>query len=74
MQREREYDLFEQLPDGSPVWRGHAIGRDDAEAKLRSVASSTPNECFALYLPTKEVILRLNASASVDPQASAAPC
>jgi hypothetical protein len=70
---EREYDLFEMLPDGAPVWRGHARGLVDAEAKLRQIAESTDNECFALYLPTKETIIRLNAS-PLDSQASATVC
>lgn len=74
MQREREYDLFERLPDGAPVWRGHAFGLNDADAKLRSIAGTTTNEVFALYLPSKEVVLRLNASPSADAQADAAPC
>jgi hypothetical protein len=72
MQSEREYDLFERLPDGAPVWRGHAFGLDEAEAKLHSLASVTANECFALYLPKMAVVLRLNASSSADPEANAA--
>ncbi len=74
MQREREYDLFERLPDGAPIWRGRASGLNDANAKLRDIASNTSNECFALYLPTKEIVLRLNASRSADSEAGLAPC
>lgn len=74
MQREREYDLFERLPDGSPLWRGRASGMNEADAKLRNIAGSTSNECFALYLPTKEVVLRLNTSPSADSEADLAPC
>jgi len=73
MQQEREYDLFEQFPDGSPIWRGRASGLNDAEAKLRSLASTTANECFALYLPTKQVVLRVNVAQSADPEADLAP-
>jgi hypothetical protein len=74
MRREREYDLFERFPDGSPIWRGRASGLNDAEAKLRNLASTTTNECFALYLPTKEIVLRVNAAASADPEADLARC
>jgi len=74
MQREREYDLFERLPDGSPIWRGRASGLNDANAKLRNIANGTSNECFALYLPTKEVVVRFNASVSKDAEADRAPC
>jgi len=57
---EREYELFEQLPDGSPVWRDHASGLYNVRLKLRRIAQTTQNECFAIYLPTKEVVARLN--------------
>ena len=57
---EREYELFEQLPDGSPVWRDHASGLQNVRLKLRRIAQTTANECFAIYLPTKEVVARLN--------------
>jgi hypothetical protein len=57
---EREYEIFEQLPDGSPVWRGHASGLASVRMKLQELARTTPNECFAMYLPTKEVVARLN--------------
>lgn len=58
---EREYELFEQLPDGAPIWRGHASGLHNVRAKLEEMARNTTNECFAIYLPTKEVVARLNA-------------
>ena len=76
MQIEREYDLFERFPDGSPIWRGRASGLKEADTKLRSIANATSNECFALYLPTKEVVLRLNdpQSANPQPEANRAPC
>ena len=72
--REREYDLFERFPDGSPIWRGRASGLNDAEVKLRSLAGTTSNECFALYLPTKEIVLRANAAPLASPEADLAPC
>lgn len=57
---EREYELFEQLPDGAPIWRGHASGLHNVRAKLEEMARNTSNECFAIYLPTKEVVARVN--------------
>lgn len=57
---EREYEIFEQLPDGSPIWRGHASGLPSVRLKLQELARTTTNECFAMYLPTKEVVARLN--------------
>lgn len=57
---DREYEIFEQLPDGSPIWRGHASGLPNVRLKLQELARTTANECFAMYLPTKEVVARLN--------------
>lgn len=58
---EREYDIFEQMPDGFPIWRAHASGLQAASLKLQEIAKETPNECFVVYLPTKEVVARLNS-------------
>jgi hypothetical protein len=57
---EREYDLFEQMPDGSPMWRGHASGLLEVRRKLTELSKGTLNECFAMHLPTKEVVARIN--------------
>ena len=57
---EREYDLFEQFPDGEPMWRGHAVGLTSARQQLQKLAGTTINECFIVHLPTKEVVARLN--------------
>src|SRR5207248_8306987 len=62
---EREYELFEKLPDGSPMWRGHASGLNSVRQQLQQIARETKNECFAIYLPTKEIVARLNVGASV---------
>jgi hypothetical protein len=60
---EREYELFEQLPDGSPIWRGHAFGLQSVCQSLQQIAKETTNECFAMYLPTKEIVARINVAA-----------
>jgi hypothetical protein len=67
----REYELFEKLPDGSPIWRGHVVGLQYAQLKLTEIAKATTNECFAMHLPTKEVVLRLNGGSSAENQVSA---
>jgi hypothetical protein len=58
---EREYDIFEQLPDGAPLWRGHASGLLNLRVKLIEVATTTNNQCFAMHIGTQEVVARLNA-------------
>ncbi|MGB7153582.1 MAG: hypothetical protein WBD08_05245, partial [Candidatus Acidiferrales bacterium] len=57
---EREYDIFERFPDGFPVWRGHSSGLLNACLKLQQIANGTINEYFAVYLPTQEIVARLN--------------
>jgi hypothetical protein len=61
---EREYEIFEQLADGSPMWRGHASGLPSVRRQLQEIAGETKNECFAIYLPTKEIVARVNVGAS----------
>ena len=46
----REYDVFEELPDGSPVWRACVFGMGNVERKLRELAKETTNKFFALNL------------------------
>jgi len=53
---DREYDLFERMPDGSLNWRGFARGRQKMRARLGKPAIQTTNECFAVHTPTHEVV------------------
>jgi hypothetical protein len=62
---QRDYDLFEQFPDGSPLWRDRAAGLAEVRRKLAEIAKRTANECFAIYLPTKEIVARVNVGGSV---------
>ena len=57
---EREYELFEKTADGEPLWRGHASGLREVRLKLREISERTSNECFAIHLPTKEIVAKLN--------------
>ena len=61
---ERQYDLFEQFPDGEPMWRGHAVGLPSARQQLQELTRTTSNECFIVHLPTKEIVARLNVRSS----------
>jgi hypothetical protein len=62
----REYDIFEKLPDGGLLWRAVVIGHENAIAKLREVAAKTENECFVMYVPTNAVIATLKDPKAVD--------
>jgi len=59
---DREYDIFEQLPDGAVLWRGLVHGQESARARLDELASRSKNEFFAIHTPTKDIVARVNTS------------
>ena len=46
----RNYNIFEELPDGSTIWRGCMVGMENVESKLRRLALESNNKFFALNL------------------------
>jgi hypothetical protein len=46
----RDYDIFEELPDGTPIWRTCVVGMKNAESKLWEMARETNNKVYALNL------------------------
>jgi hypothetical protein len=46
----RDYDVFEELNDGSTVWRACVVGIENVESKLRELALESTNKFFALNL------------------------
>jgi hypothetical protein len=62
----RDYDVFEELPDGSTIWRACVFGMGNVELKLRELAKETSNKLFALNLQdqTMPVIHPSNARAN----------
>ena len=46
----RDYDVFEELNDGSTVWRACVVGMENVESKLRELALESNNKFFALSL------------------------
>ena len=57
---DRDYEIFEILADGSPIWRGHAPGLPDARLLLERIAAKTKNECIAMHLLTRQIAARIN--------------
>jgi hypothetical protein len=55
-----EYDIFEELPDGSAIWRGFARGLDEARNKLDELSQQSANAFFIFHAPTKRTIARSN--------------
>ena len=57
---ERQYDLFEILSDGSPMWRATIPGHQAAIEKLRELSTQTENELRMMHLATNTLIAVMN--------------
>jgi hypothetical protein len=57
---ERQYDIFEILPDGSPLWKGAVAGHEKAISILKHLAEETENELRIMHIPTNTLIAALN--------------
>ena len=51
----RDYDIFEELPDGSTVWRASVFGMENVELRFRELAKETANRIFAVNLLDQSV-------------------
>jgi hypothetical protein len=49
---ERDYDLFEGMPDGAAVWQAAVTGHENAIRKLHELSARTTNEIRIMRLPT----------------------
>lgn len=61
---DRQYDLFEKLPDGSLDFRSTIAGLESAIAALKDLSAHTDNECALIHLPTRTVIAVMHGSES----------
>jgi prophage DNA circulation protein len=59
---EREYDLFEVLSDGAPLWRQMVAGRDNAVRKLTELSKQTTHEIRVMHVLTNTLIASMNGS------------
>jgi len=57
---DREYDIFEKLPDGTLMWRIVITGRENALSAVKKLATGSPNEFQVMHLPTKAVVAVMN--------------
>ena len=57
---DREYDIFEKLPDGNLMWRMVITGHNNAISALKRLAGGSQNEFQVMHLPTKAVIAVMN--------------
>jgi hypothetical protein len=56
----RDYDLFEILPDGSPIWKELVSGLTEAIRKLEELGKQTKNEVRLMHVPTNTIIATVN--------------
>lgn len=61
---QRQYDLFEKLPDGSLDFRSTIAGLECAIAALKNLSTHTDNDCVLIYLPTRTVIAMMHGTES----------
>jgi hypothetical protein len=68
-----DYDIFEELPDGTPIWRTCVLGMEKAELRLLEMARETSNKVFALNLrdPTLPVVRPVSTTRSEKPVGTA---
>jgi hypothetical protein len=57
---DRQYDIFEILPDGAPLWKVAVAGHESAVAKLQELAAQTENEVRVMHIPTNSLIAAMN--------------
>ena len=67
---EREYDLFEQFPNGDVLWRMTVTGHENAIQKLSELSASTYNEVRVIHLPTQAVVAVMNRTSKESPSPS----
>ena len=57
---ERDYDIFERLPDASVRCLIRVHGTLHVPKILEERGKQTTNECFAMNIRTREIIARVN--------------
>jgi hypothetical protein len=57
---QRQYDIFEILPDESVIWRRKVTGHDKAIWQLQELAITTKNELRVMNLGSNAIIAVIN--------------
>ena len=57
---QREYDIFERLPDASLRCLVRVHGTLHVPKVLEEKGKHTTNECFAMNIRTREIVARVN--------------
>ena len=57
---ERDYDLFEVLPDGSLIWKETVHGHENSIRRLLELSKRTSNEVRVMHILTNTLIASMN--------------
>jgi hypothetical protein len=56
----RDYDIFEILPDGAPIWKELVSGHEEAIRKLQELGTQTKNEMRLMHVASNTIIATVN--------------
>jgi hypothetical protein len=60
MNREQEeYDVFEEHPDGSTLWRDSIVGLTNARLRAQQLSTVSTNPFYVIHIPTKQMVVRV---------------
>lgn len=57
---ERDYDLFEVLPDGAAIWKETVHGHQNAILRLIEFSKQTSNEVRLIHVLSNSLIASMN--------------
>jgi hypothetical protein len=57
---ERDYDLFEVLPDGAVIWKEAVPSHENAIRKLQELSKRTSNEVRVMHVLSNTLIATMN--------------
>jgi hypothetical protein len=60
MNQEREaYDVFEEHPDGSTLWKDSVVGLTHARLRAQQSSRLSTDEFYVIHIPTKQMVVRI---------------
>ena len=60
MNREQEeYDVFEEHPDGSTLWKDSVVGLTNARLTAQQLGSLSTDPFCVIHIPTKQMVVRV---------------
>jgi hypothetical protein len=57
---DRNYDIFEIMADGAPIWKGAVRGHENAISRMQELAAKPENEVRVLHMSSNTLIAAMN--------------